>query len=363
MTTKPDPRISKAQALTQATVQKYGHLSAVTGETGYKINTISTGSLLWDYMTGIGGHPMGNYFEVFGANTIGKTTIVGAGALCSAQAQGMLTGTIAVEPDVDEMWLAKHGVNPDYNVIARPDNGEEAFELLHDWIASGAVDFILFDSIGAISSQKEQDSDKPQAYGNSALISWGIKRDVVQAWKKNIGVMFLNQVRDDTKAKIAGLVDSPGGHTFKHTMRMRTHIKPGKGRYTVKMSDGHENKDVLVGRQLVVSFKKNKAAQALGRSARFDFYHIESDKYPFGFDVTTDVLAAAKVSGVFEGSGWIKHRTFPGGKINGKEKLGEFIADHPEVLPIIRDDVIKVMLETAAKKKKEPKPTLKAVEG
>lgn len=83
--TKTDPRIIRAQELAKATVAKFGHLSAVTGYTDYKLNTVSTGSLLWDYMTGIGGHPLGHYVEVFGPNTLGKTTIAGAGVLCSAQ--------------------------------------------------------------------------------------------------------------------------------------------------------------------------------------------------------------------------------------------------------------------------------------
>lgn len=354
MAEKKDTRLERAQQVKAKTEQAYGLHSATTGRTARKaIETISTGSLLWDYMSGIGGHGLGIFEEVFGAPSIGKTTIAAGGALRSAHAQGMVTGIIAVEPDVDEDWMELHGVDPDYNVIARPDNGEEAFGMLHDWIYDQAVDYIVFDSIGAISSAKEQGSDKSQAFGNSALISWGVKRVAARAWKNGIGVMFINQQRDDTRAKVAGLVDSGGGWAFKHAMKIRTHLKPGKDRYTIKMDTGDGPKaDVMVGRQIVASFKKNKAAQALGRSARFDFYHIETDDYPFGVDVAADVIAAGKVSGVIDGVGWYKHPMFPGGKLQGKNGVKAFFEENPDKVWDMREEVLAKMAEDQKRVKK-----------
>lgn len=361
MAEKKDARLERAQQTQMKTQQAYGLQSASTGRGSRKaIETISTGSLLWDYMSGIGGHGLGIFEESFGAPSIGKTTVVAGGALRSAHAQGMVTGIIAVEPDVDEDWMEQQGVNPDYNVVARPDNGDEAFGMLHDWIYDKAVDYIVFDSIGAVSSAKEQDSDKAQAFGNSALISWGVKRVAARAWKNGIGVLFINQQRDDTRSKIAGLVESGGGWAFKHAMKIRTHIKPGKDRYTVKMDVGDGPKaDVMVGRQLVVTFKKNKAAQALGRSARFDFYHIETDDYPFGIDVAADVISAGKVSGVIEGTGWYKHPMFPKGKLQGKNAVAEFFAENPEKVWDIREEVLAKMRED--QKRIKPVRQLEAV--
>lgn len=351
-----DKRAEKVAAIKAAAEDKFG-LQSQAQAFG---RACSTGSLLWDYMTGVGGHRMGALHEVFGGFSIGKTTIAGFGALRSAQGMGMTTGIIGVEPNITEDWMIKNGVDPAYNIIHRPDTGEEAFEILRDWVYDGP-DFILFDSIGAISSNKEQESDKPQAYGNAALITWGVSRIVVRAWKNNVGVLFLNQQRDDTKSRIAGMVDSPGGHGFKHDMLTRTHLKPGKDRYTIKMNDGYENKDVMVGRQVVASFKKNKAAEALGKSARFDFYHMETEQYGFGIDVAKDVMAAAKVSGVFESSGaWIRHPIFPSGKLNGMKALTNWIGDNPDKLPEIRAEVLKVMDEEE-NKKSAAKAQLKAV--
>ena len=361
--TKPDPRIAKAQALAAKANEDYGHLAGWTGHNQIKLRAVPSGSLMYDFQSGIGGHPMGQFVEVFGAPEIGKTTIMGGGALRNAQGMGMLTGVIALEPNIDEDWMIEHGVNLDYNVIARPDNGEEAFGLLHDWVYSGAVDYILFDSIGALSSAKANDSDKAQAFGESALITWGVKRVLARAWKNDVGVMFINQQRDDTKSRISGLVDSPGGHGFKHCMTVRTHIKPGKDRYTVKMDDGGDKKiDVMIGRQYVCNFKKHKAAESSGKGARFDFYFKHVEGYPFGFDVAADVINTAKVAGVFEGSGWLKHRTFPGGKLNGKAAVAEFLANKPEALVEIRNDVMAEMLKRKRHAEKT-KPQLEVVGG
>lgn len=348
-----DRRAARAQAAAVETEKKYGFKSASSGRLAYEKNSISTGSLLWDFMTGIGGHPQNQGVEIFGPPSMGKSTIALYSAIRNAQEMGMLPGIIAVEPitQEDEEWMERLGINLEHLVIGRPDSGEEAFAMAYDWVFNSTVDYIGFDSIGAITSQKELNADKPQAYGNSALITWGVNRLPQRMWKNNIGIMYINQIRDDTKSRISGLVDSPGGHAAKHAFRMRTQLKPGKDRYTAKMSDGTENKDVLVGRQVVASFKKNRVAEGLGKSARFDFYHMESDVHDIGFDIPKDILAAASVSGVFEKAGaWINHPILPGGKINGQAKLAEWIKENPEKLGDIRGEVLAVMRKEEAKR-------------
>lgn len=351
MSIKVDPRVARAQKEKSELEKKYGVYAGATGRSTHKQGAVPTGSLAWDYASGVGGWLFGESAEVFGSPSIGKTTIAIFNYLRNAQSMGMLTGVIATEPNVKEDWMEKHGINLDHNLIARPDNGEEAFGILHDWVYNKGVDAIAFDSIGGISSAKEQDADKPQAFGNAALIAWGVKRVVARAWKHEIPILYVNQQRDDNKSRIAGLVESPGGWAFKHAMTTRVHLKPGKDQYKIKMDDGEEKKDVTVGRQVIANYKKNKGAEANGRSARFDFFHIDTDgDYPFGFDVAKDVFTAAKMAGIFGSGTWLEHPIFPNGKINGKEKAKEFIGEHPEVVPEIREEVLAVMRKEEAKK-------------
>lgn len=348
-----DDREKRALELKNASLQRYGAKAASTGGEDaiiyHRNNVIDTGSLTWNYMLGTGGWPYGCQTEVFGPESIGKSTIAGAGALRGVQAQGGLTACIATEPDISEDWLEQHGVNLSHNVILYPDYGEQAFEMLHDLIFDDLVNFVLFDSLGGLSALKAIQSDKPQAYGDSALITWGVKQVAMRARKNNIGVMYVNQIRDDTKSKVGGY-ESPGGHALKHQMKIRTQLKPGKDRYTVKDDTGAGSIDLLIGRQIKAVMKKNKAAQGMGKTATFDYYYMEAEGYPFGFDVGKDILTAATLSKVITGSGWLHHKVFPNGKINGKPKAMDFLLEHPDELNTVRNEVLDVMYEQEAKK-------------
>lgn len=332
-----DRRTKQAQGLEARFNKKYGDKAAVTGRGAFTSeDAIPTPILSLDYALGTGGWPRGVSIEVYGVNHLGKTALFGYGSIAQAQKQGLLTAIIAVEPDFDEDWAIKNGVDPDMNLVLRPDNGEEAFGMLKDLVEDGTCKFILFDSIGALSADKEIESDKPQAFGNSSLITWGVKRVAMRAFKNDITIMYLNQVRDNTKARIPGLVESPGGHALKHVCAIRIHIKPGGTPYTV-MVNGEK---MGVGRNIVASFKKNKAGSSEQASARFDWYFRDSSVAPFGVDQAGDIINVAKSTGVFSGSGWLKYEHFPDGKLNGKEKVAEFLADNPKVLDLIRTDVL-----------------------
>jgi RecA/RadA recombinase len=282
-----DLRKARAQKLVEKAVKDYGQKSATVGRHDFGSNYYSTGSPTVDYMLGTGGVPDNAFTEVFGPPQIGKTTIFGAGVLRSVQEAGGLTATVATEPDFDEDWMAVHGVDPDYNIVYRPDTGEEAFAIIRGLVYNRDVDYVLFDSLGGVSSAKEQDSDKPQAFGNAALNSWGVRNIAVRAWKNRVGVMFINQIRDDTNARIAGAVKAPGGHVIEHFMKVRLQLKPGKQRYMIKVPSTEKGtEDLMIGREIRAVIQKNKAAQQLGKQAVFDFYHIETDgEFPFGFDL------------------------------------------------------------------------------
>lgn len=168
--------------------------------------------------------------------------------------------------------------------------------------------------------------------------------------KNGIGSMFINQQRDDQKARIAGMVESPGGWALKHLALMRIHLKPGKDRYMMKI----DGQDAMIGRQVTAVFKKAKAHGALGKSATFDFYAVDTNgEYPFGVDVAKDVISAGTIAKVIEPAGsWYKHPSFPGGKLQGKPAIGEFLADKPEVISDIRKEVLDVMVQRKIEKAK-----------
>jgi recombination protein RecA len=333
-----DKRIEVAAKIAQEATRRYGHKSAFAGTNPWESEVIPSGILSYDLMSGLRGHPRNAIVEVFGPPEIGKTTIMGYSALREAQKMGLLTGIIATEPKFDSDWVQKNGVNPDYNVTAFPDNLDQAFEILHDWVYDGTLDYVLFDSLVGASTEADQDEGaKARPGGLAKTITWNLQRIVPRMFKNNVGVMFVNQVRDNQQSRIPGMLDSPGGWALRHLAICRVELKPGRNRYVMKINGD----DKLVGREVIANFKKANGANATGNKARFDFFHVDTDgEYPFGIDVTSDVINTAKIAKVFEGTAWLHHHLFPDGKLHGKEKVAEWIQANPEKLDIIRNEVL-----------------------
>lgn len=339
----------KKQALQEAArlEQKFGHKTGAIGSATYKLNVVPTGSLALDYALGTGGWPLGHPVEVFGAPDIGKSSVIGFNAIKSAQKLGMLCGIIALEPGFDEEWAFKHGVDPETIIIARPDNGEVAFEILHDWVQGDIVDFTVFDSIGALVAKGEREEGaKVKVGGQSPLITMGVKRILMPTWKHNKGLIFLNQQRDDMDSRIPGVKKSPGGNAIHHSAAIRVQLK-STGKPFKKTIDGEE---VEIGRTLVGIVKRNKLSEGSSKRAEFDFYQMETEEHPVGIDIPKDIVATAIRTGVIKkAGGYYRHSSFPEDKkgtcqLQGKDTVYDYLLDNEKVVEEIRKEVMDAML-------------------
>lgn len=326
--------------------QEFGYRAGSVGSTNFPTEVTSTGCLDLDFTLGTGGWPYGHIVEIFGPPDIGKSSGLGLPAIANAQEDGKLCAIVALEPNFDSDWAFAHGVDPDTVIIGRPDNGLDAFHMLHKFVHSEAIDMILFDSIGAILRENEaKEGANPNQGGQSALITWGVKAAAMPAWKKGKSVILINQIRDDMKARVQGLVDSPGGHALKHACSIRVQLKPGKDKWTVK----ENGDDVISGRQVVATVKRNKLSEGTGKKATFNYWQKPTVEHDVGIDMVEDVINAGKRSGVIKQAGaWYYYDEFPENKsgkkaLQGKAELSKFLTDNGEVYWHIRDDVLDVM--------------------
>lgn len=333
--------MSDAADIAKRFERKYGHKSAATGRFQPHVGVTPTGILSLDYALGTGGWPEGTIIEAFGPPDIGKSSILGFNAIIEAQKLGKMCGIVALEPGFDPKWAEKNGVDLDKVVITWPDDGQQAFDQLYDMVMDDDIKFILFDSIGAVLRPAEAgEKGKPSQGGQSALITWGVKRVQMPAWKRKKTVLLINQIRDDMNARIAGLVESPGGHALKHTAEIRIQLKPGKERYSVKV----DGEDVIAGRQIVAHIKRTKKDEGTGKRAVFTHYSMETDQYPFGVDKEDDVINTAKRLGVFRTGGrWHYHESFPDGKLGSAADVAAFLKGNPNVVSSVRDEVLAMM--------------------
>lgn len=344
----PDNAVKKKlEAAKEATNKKFGAQAASLGNEHYKLNSVPSGILGFDYKSGIGGLPFQHMTEIFGANMLGKSTAFAYSVIAQVQKQGKLPALIATEPTFDFKWAEKlHGLDSELLLINRPDNAEEAFAMLRELVYDGLVDYIVLDSLGALAVQSEaEDSDsKRKAYGISGVVTSGLNAIMPRLYKNHQGLLIINQQRQDTKARQSNmtLYESPGGEALKHHASMRIQLKPGKERFMAKI-DGD---DVMVGRELILSFKKNKLAQAASKSARFNFFNIETDEYGLGIDHVSDIINTAKMAGVIEAAGaYLRHPSFPKGQVQGRKALAAYIEKEPKVVEVIRKEVMTKMLQ------------------
>lgn len=347
----------KLDAMKSSAIKAYGPRAAAMGSEHYVFNAVSTGSLMLDYKLGTGGVIYGGLVEVFGANGLGKSSALLYGTLANVQKEEKLAALIAMEPIFDKKWAAKLGLDSDFLLILRPDNAQEAFDMLRDLTFNTDIDFIGVDSLGAMGNESSQkEGGRPKAYGISGEVTSGLNDIMPRVYKSNKGLMVINQQRQAGSANGNTFYESPGGEALKHHAWVRIQVKPGGKKYPVKI----DGEDVLAGRELKCTFKKpSKVSHLLGKSAEFDFYTVEHPDFEnlIGIDQVGDYVKVAKVTGVFKSQGsWLEHPVFPKGKIQGVPKARKFFAKEPEAMESVRDDVMKVMVrqELEAQEKSGP---------
>lgn len=342
--TEKEQRRANLDALANDISKSFGKNYAKRGGLQRALNTVPTGSLALDFELGVGGWPRGYLIGVFGPRDIGKSSMIGLNAIRNAQALGLNCAWVALE-DFSEPWAEKNGVSIDDLLLAYPQTGEEAFGITLKLIKSEVVDFIVFDSIGAVLSESELDDDgKMKMGGQAGLITWFVKAAAPAAKANNVGVILLNQVRDNMKSRIPGLVQQPGGNALEHMEHIIVQLKRGKNRYMVKEA----GTEVQVGQEIVAHILRNKAAEGTGKKAQFDYFFAETEKYPFGIDQYNDVLNTSKRTGVIVQRGSMYD--LPNGKsIKSWDAVVEYLDENPDVVDIIREAVLAYMLNKNAR--------------
>lgn len=335
--------------------KKWGRATVSLGNERTKLNAVPSPSWMLDLKMGTGGFLYGHMVEVYGANSLGKSSAIAYPTIANVQAQGKIPALLACEPHFDIDWATKLGVDPELMMLYRPDHAEEAFEIMHDLVYDNEIDYIVLDSLGALAAQSEakEDSKGKKAFGISGVVTSGLNAIMTRMYKNNIGMLILNQQRQDTRGSM-GIgsqgYESPGGEGLHHNAVIRIQLKPGINRYTDRI-DGEE---VLVGRQLICTFKKNKMAMN-SKAARFDFYYqpVEKFDYKFGVDRIDDIVNTAKSIGVLKGTGWLEHPSLPNGKVHGVPGLKKYLDAHPEGVEAIRNDVLGIMQKEQFEAKKK----------
>lgn len=289
-------------ALTQIE-KKYGAGAIMRlGESkSLNVEAISTGSLLLDIATGIGGFPRGRIIEVYGPESSGKTTLA-LHAVAEAQKAGGEAAFVDAEHALDPVYAANLGVDIDSLLVSQPDNGEQALEIVEALARSGALDIIVVDSVAALVPRAEIDDDMGDSHVglHARLMSQAMRKLTAVISKSNTVIIFINQLREKVGVVYGNPEVTTGGRALKFYSTMRVDVRRVE---SLKGTGGE-----FIGSRTKVKIVKNKVAPPF-KTAEFDIMYGE------GISRVGEVLDSAVSLNIVKKSGaWFSY--------NG-ERLGQ----------------------------------------
>lgn len=301
--------------------KQYGAGTAMVGSdrTHTTVATYSTGSLGLDHALGIGGYPKGRVTEIYGPESSGKTTLT-LHAIASCQAAGGIAAFIDAEHALDPSYAARLGVDLDRLIIAQPDDGEQALDVLEELVSCGGIDLVVLDSVAALVPRAELEGEMSdtQVGLQARLMSKALRKVTGAASKSNTAVVFINQLRQKIGVMFGSGEVTAGGNALKYYASVRLDI-----RRIGALKQGTEN----VGNKTRVRVVKNKLAPPF-RQVEFEIL------FGRGVSRSGEALDAALEQGIISRSGsWF---SFEGESIGqGREAARGWLEAHPEKLALL----------------------------
>lgn len=243
---------------------------------------IPTG-LFIDNITGIGGIPRGVITEVFGDESIGKSSLC-LQIVANAQKEGLRCLWADVEWSYSAQYAASLGVDNEKLGMLRERFAEDVLETLEEEIEKGNWDLVILDSIGGIlpRAEAEKGIDGKVIGGQAGLIAKFCRKVVPPLKIHNVAMIVINHAFTDI---MSGKLMTSGGKKLAYHKSLSIRLK---AKYGVSLKQG----DRKVGKVVVAEIKKNKVAPTEG---------LEGDGqliFGTGFSVGADVLNIALDKGI-----------------------------------------------------------------
>lgn len=307
------------------------------------MKVIPTGITSLDIATGVGGWPRGVVVEIFGRESAGKTALA-LYSMAEVHRMGGYTCLVNLESNITkEGWLNwAESITPDYFdpdrlQVYNVDAGKEAVEVFGKAIASNAFDLIVYDSIGAMSTDAELiPGNKKQAYGQSAAVTQLVKQSAKYAQERECVPIFLNHIRDQEAGNFT-LEKAPGGHAKDHFATLRVHLKTTDFKMAKGKVDGEE---IKLNFRVTARMVKNKVG-APHRVAGWNYWNYPSPEGVVGIDHFQDYMdMVLRTNQLAKDGSWYKHELFPDGKLQGGPAAIEFFKKNPEAAEELRRKMV-----------------------
>ncbi|MBK5243764.1 MAG: recombinase RecA [Eubacteriaceae bacterium] len=295
------------------------------GDEGTKldIDFISTSSIGLDIALGIGGVPRGRVIEIYGPESSGKTTIA-LHIIAEAQKTGGNAAFIDAEHALDPIYARALGVDIDNLLVAQPDTGEQALEIVEALVRSNAIDVIVIDSVAALVPRAEIDGEMGDSHVGlqARLMSQALRKLAGVIKKSNTSTIFINQLREKIGVMYGNPETTSGGRALKFYASVRIDV-----RRIETLKKGTE----MIGNRTRAKIVKNKIASPF-KQAEFDIM------YGKGISREGDLLDVGVIFEIVDKSGsWFSYMDQRLGQ--GRDNSKEFLMANPEVADAIEKEI------------------------
>ena len=336
--------------------------------TGYSGESISSGSFVIDHLTGIGGFPLGNIVEIFGAEGCGKTTLaltVLKGALEAKRPFLYLD----YEQTVSDVYLHKLGIDPkkikDYRLT--PETIEDGWTVIRHFCErkenEGGV--VVVDSLAAMmpkfdEEKSEKEMGQTKVGSVASVMAVAIRSNIQALRAAKVCLIFTNQERNkiDTYARGGGGKTTPGGLATKFYAAMRLQLDVRASVVDTKDNALVDAKESKVVRAIKVGVKliKNKFAPSYREGNIYIIMDKGIDDYSSAIEIgkKLGLVTESAKGGYFEIDQKYSGDSLGKKKVQGFTRLRQYLVDNPEVWGIYLAD-IKLLLKSDNKSEGETK--------
>ena len=302
----------------KGSIMRLGQQGGVTS-----VPRISTGAISIDYALGIGGMPRGRVVEIYGPEASGKTTLA-LQVVAQAQRHGGNAAFVDAEHALDPTYARKLEVDLENLLVAQPDHGEQALEIVEVLVRSGGIDVVVVDSVAALVPRAEIDGEMGDAQVGlqARLMSQALRKLTGVVARSRTCLIFINQLREKIGVMFGNPETTTGGRALKFYSSIRIDIR---------RIGAIKDADRVIGGRTRVKIVKNKLAPPF-REAEFDVMYGE------GISREGDLLDLAVDRRIVEKSGtWF---SYGGERLGqGRENVKRLLREKPEVFTAIEQRV------------------------
>ena len=273
--------------------------------------------------------------------TVTHNTLIALDAVANFQKSddGRQAAWIDAEQTFDREWAEKIGVDVDSLILYKPDSTQGAETILETaltLVKTGEIGMLVIDSIGILSSEKELDEDttlSDKQYGGIAIPLTKFAKQVTPlASRYKCTIIGINQERELINSPYGGK-RTVGGKGWKFDVSLRLAVKKDDY-FNSKYATVSNSEESPIGHKIKVAMTKSKNGASDRRNGFFTL------RYDIGIDYLYDLvdMCIEKLDIIEKNGSWFTIPTVDK-PIQGKDKVRQYLADHPDVLKAIEEQM------------------------